>query len=199
VPLADSQKRYLAKASQEYEGQLGSISPSHDPNGVIAYFREHAVTFEIAQKYRLGYVTTAGVVSVNYRALGDTKPKYLKPHGQKARLFNAKAYFEADDAIGLSEGEMDAIAATEHLGIPTMGVPGATNFDPLWLPLFKDFQRVLIFADGDEAGSTFANETAELIGWRARIVTCAPGEDVSSMCAAGKASELIQLATVRDE
>jgi DNA primase len=214
MALSDSQKRYLGRACQEYEAQLGKIDPKSDHSGAIDYFRSHSVTFEMAQKYRLGYVadpidgderfagricipylSQVGPVAVNYRGLGDLKPKYLKPHGQKARLYNTPAYFAASDTIGLAEGEIDALVATEHLGIPTMGVPGATNFDQLWLPLFKDFQRVVIFADGDEAGATFARETAELIGWRARIVTCSPGNDVASMIANGEIASLKQLAT----
>jgi DNA primase len=181
---------------------------------VTDYLKAHSINYDIACRYQLGYVaeplpgderfagricipylTRSGVVSVNFRGLGDATPKYLKPHGQKARLFNARAYFEAGDTIGISEGEVDAIAATEHVGIPTLGVPGASNFDPLWLPLFKDYQKVIIWADGDDAGETFARDTAELIGWRARIVTCPPGCDVASMVASGEVAILKQLAT----
>lgn len=212
--LSDSQKKFLELSTSAYVRQLGAISPGSDPNGVIDYFRSHAVTFEQARQYRIGYVsepvrgderftgriaipylTNAGVVGINYRGLGDTTPKYLRPHGQRSRPFNTHAYFAATDTLGVAEGEIDAIVATEHLGIPTLGVPGATNFDDLWLPLFKDFQRVLIWQDGDDAGKSFAETLAEKIGWRARIVRCHDGEDVSSMVAKGNASALIQLAT----
>jgi len=79
--------------------------------------------------------------------------------------------------------------------VPTLGVPGATNYQDTWDHLFRDFNKVVIWQDGDEAGCTFAAGIAERVGWRARIVVCEPGEDVSSMVAAGDSMGLIQLAT----
>ena len=167
------------------------------------------MTFDIAIRYGLGYVsdplpgderfagmlsipydTPCGIVSIKYRSFGAGGSKYAQPHGQKARLFNTAAYFSAGDTIGVCEGEMDAIAATEHLGVPSLGVPGATNWNSSWSPLFKDFQRVLVYADGDQPGRDFAYDVAESIGWRALIVRCPDGEDVSSMVAAGRMDEI---------
>ena len=94
---------------------------------------------------------------------------------------------------------MDAISATEHLGIPTLGVPGATGYKSQWGSLFKDFTRVLIFADGDQPGKDFAAKVAEVIGWRARIVQCPQSEDVSSICGTGRADELLALISTSNE
>jgi DNA primase len=207
------QKKYLEQACQTYAEQLEKIRPDNDQNGVIGYLREHAVTFATATKYRLGYVgeplagddrfrnmlaipylTPSGVVALKFRSFNESGSKYAQHHGQKTRLFNSPVYFSAGDTLGISEGEIDAIAATEYV-IHTVGVPGATNWSKLWNPLFKDFSLVLIFADGDDAGKSFAARATEEIGWRARVVQCPEGEDVASMCATGRASELTQLAT----
>ena len=204
----------MARASATYHEQLGKIVPGSDPSGVIGYFKTHAVTHEMAVKYKLGYVaeplggderfvgriaipylTPAGVVGMNYRAMNGDTPKYLKPHGQKARLYNADAYFYAGEMIGVAEGEIDAIVASECLGVPTLGVPGAQSYQKTWNHLLRDFNTVVIWADGDEAGEQFAQTIADAAGWRARIVTCRLGEDVASMVAAGGVDHLRQLAT----
>lgn len=218
MTLSDSQRRYYAKSSQAYHADLMTISPGNDPAGVIPYFKTHGISFDIAGRYGLGFVanplagderfagriaipyyTPEGCVAINFRALGEATPKYLKPHGQRSRLYNAQAYFDAGDTIGLCEGEIDAIAATEHLGIPSVGVGGVQTFVDRWTHLFMDFERVVVFTDGDDAGKDFGERMADLIGWRVRTVACPAGEDVASMCAAGHASVLIQLAAGGDE
>lgn len=208
--LSSSYKRYLAKASETYAGQLAELRPSHDPAGAIAYLREHAIDFATSLKYELGfvrdplpgderftnclsipYLTPGGVRAMKFRALNPSGAKYAKHSGDKNRLYNAAAYWEADTVIGISEGEIDAIAATEHLGVPTMGVPGVEGWKSSWKHNIQDYVTVFIFGDGDQPGRTFAEEMADIIGWRARIVQCPEGEDVASMCAAGRADELL--------
>jgi DNA primase len=125
------------------------------------------------------------------------RPKYGQHSGQKPRLYNAAAYFTAANIIGVSEGEIDAIAATEHLGVPTLGCPGATNWQEYWGPLFKDFTRVFIFADGDEPGRDFALAVSERIGWRARIVQCPDDEDVASLAAGNRLDSITT--SIREE
>jgi DNA primase len=211
--LSISQRRSLARASKAYHEQLMSLSAS-DPDGVIAYLRSRNLSYAVAQKYMLGvvqeplngderflgrlaipYLSPAGCVGMTYRAINDDTPKYLRPHGQKTRLYNADAYFHATDAIGVAEGELDALCATEFLGVPTLGVPGASNWRSEWDHLFRDFSTVFIWQDGDEAGMAFGALVADKVGWRARIVQCEPGEDVNSMIVAGKDPLLRQLAT----
>lgn len=174
--------------------------------------------FAIAAKYQLGYVsrpipgderfqgmlvipylTPAGVRGMKFRSLSTGGGKYAKHSGEKNRLYNAPAYFAAGNVIGLSEGEMDAISATEHLGVPTLGVPGVEGWKKPWRQVFVDFSEVFIFADGDQPGKDFAAEMSEIIGDRARIVQCPDTEDVSSMVAGGRSEELRALISTRNE
>lgn len=137
------------------------------------------------------YLTHGGTRGIKFRNLTG-KPKFLHHPGQKARLFNVEAYFAADDTIGIAEGELDAIVATERLGVPTLGIPGAENWRAdIWGPLFKDFGRVIVFADGDDAGRRAAARITETIGWRAVVVQCPDGEDISSMAAQNRTDELM--------
>ena len=189
--------------------------------GAIGYLRDHAIDQAIAIKYELGfvaeplpgderfqgmlsipYLTPAGVQAIKFRSLNASGAKYAQSHGQKGRLYNTEAYFTAKNVIGISEGEMDAIAATEHLGIPTLGVPGANAWKDTWRLLFRDFTTVFVFGDGDAKESEayqFPIALADAIGWRARIVRCPEGEDVSSMAAKERTEELLSLMSISNE
>lgn len=144
------------------------------------------------------YLSPRGVKAMKFRRLGEEGPKYNSHHGQKPRLYNPAAFFAADNAIGLCEGEIDAIVATERLGCPTMGIPGSDTWSRMasvWSPVFKDFRTVYVFADGDDAGKRLASDVAETLGWRVRLVECDRGEDVASMVRAGYADKLKKLAS----
>lgn len=216
--LLNGRAKYLAKATTAYHSQLAAIRPENDTHGVIAYLTEHCITSETAAEYQLGivaeplpgdeqftgmlaipYLTRRGTRAIKFRNLKDG-PKFLHHAGQKTRLFNVEAYFRADDTIGIAEGEIDAIVATEVLGVPTIGIPGAENWKAdIWGPLFKDFARVIVFADGDDAGKRAVTRITETVGWRAVVVQCPDGEDVSSMVAQNRAAELMTRIVKDDE
>lgn len=203
--------KHLELATAEYARQMRNPK---DAGGAIRYLTEHGIgSYEIAQRYGLGYVARplAGdewfkdclaipyysrkgeVLDIKYRNLADHGAKCKKYPGSKNRLYNAPAYFLANATIGIAEGEADAIAASENLNIPTVGVPGVDSWGKMgrvWGPIFKDFLYVMIFADGDGPGKDFAAEVAEDIGWRARVIQCPDDEDVGSMCASGRVEEL---------
>lgn len=202
-----SERRYLERAAEAYAGQLYVKSPGIEP--VIAYLREHAIDQGIAVRYALGfvgeplpgderftgmlsipYLSPGGVTAIKFRDIGGVGGKYAKHNGSKNRLYNSAAYFSGSSVIGIAEGEMDAIAATEHLGIPSLGVPGVESWKDFWLPLLKDFTRVLIFGDGDQKGREFSARIAESVGWRGRVVSIPEGEDISSLATAGTLSQL---------
>ena len=219
----NSRDRYLARASRTYHEQFlnGAGSSPSVINAGRKYLSNHGIgTRQVAVKYQLGvvieplqgdefftgmlvfpYLTPNGVRGIKFRRLDDRQPKNMQHAGQPARLYNSRAYFDAGEKIGIAEGEADAIAATERLGIPTVGVPGAeawTARRQVWTPVFKNFTRVLIFTDGDPVnkqtglrpGEEMGKAIAESLGWRARIVKSPEGQDVSSMVAAGRIEEL---------
>lgn len=200
-----------------YSAQLKRITP---PHGIVDYLRSHAITFAIANQYRLGavvdplpvdsnyqgmlaipYLTPGGVKAVKYRCVADhacdehRHGKYSAPKGQRVRIYNTAAYFSAGDTIGVCEGEIDAIVATEKLGLPTLGVPGALQWrahQVPWRLALADFEQVVIFADGDDAGQSFADDVAESVGAGALIVRCLPGYDVARTVAENKTDELLR-------
>jgi hypothetical protein len=148
------------------------------------------------------YLTRGGVKAIKFRNIGGKGSKYAQHPGQAVRLYNVAAFFAAGEQIGIAEGEIDAIVATERLGIPTIGVPGTemwTAHKAIWAPIFKNFQTVYVFTDGDPVdpktgrrpGEDLGAAIAESLKWRARIVASPEGEDVGSMVAAGRAQELL--------
>jgi hypothetical protein len=149
------------------------------------------------------YLTKHGAKGIKFRKLEGDGAKCLQHDGQKARLYNSNAYFDAGEVIGIAEGEIDAITATKMLGVPTMGLPGADTWksnNRIWAPIFKNFPRVLVFTDGDKLnemtgkrpGEELGRAIRQSLGWRVRIIACPEGEDVSSMVATGRQDELIK-------
>ncbi|MGH7238525.1 MAG: toprim domain-containing protein [Candidatus Saccharimonadales bacterium] len=139
------------------------------------------------------YMTELGCRAIRFRNLKDEGPKIGQHKGQRVRIYNPDAYFQADQVIGIAEGEIDAIAATEGLGLPTVGIPGSTQWGKkanIWKPTFKNYQRVLILADGDTDGKKLAEIIVESLGHKAKVIKMPAGEDVSSMLVQGRASQL---------
>lgn len=201
---------------QRYTLELFGLGVVHDPLPGDEVHRGRLV---------IPYLTPAGIKAIKYRCMSshDHKsaavncPKYSQPDGQEQRLYNVAAYHSGLDVIGVCEGEIDAITASVHLDIPTMSVPGSsqwTAYGKYWEIDLQDFSTVIIFADGDKpkcmctprcepretcrnkrrVGTELAKQIAATVGWRGRIVQCPEGEDVNSMVVAGRGDELRQKA-----
>jgi DNA primase len=100
--------------------------------------------------------------------------------GDQSRLFNTPAMLKHSPIIAVTEGELDAVAAQELCGIPAVGVAGATNWKPHYVPLFAGYRDVFILADGDEPGLQFANTVAKSLP-NAKVVPMPSGLDVNSL------------------
>ena len=161
------------------------------------------------------YLGRRDVVSIKYRCAlsygdsshdchtaGDGHAKYGKYSGDKVKPYNTAAFFLANDIIGIAEGEVDAILATEVLGVPTIGIPGAQQwqaYSKIWSLALKDYDRIIIFADGDDAGRSCARAIGADLGPRHRIVKCDDNEDVSSMIVKGHTERLKRMTGVNND
>lgn len=212
---------YLVKAANAYHAQLMD-ERNQESLAVIngkKYLTDHALPLDslagqkVAESYSLGvvidplpgderftgwlaipFLSPNGVKAIRFRNLApDAKPKFGQHAGQPVRLFNTDAYFTDGATIGIAEGEIDAVVATERLGLPTLGVPGAemwTAHKSIWASLFKNYQHVLVLRDGDKAGGDLADAIGETLKLRARTINMPDGMDVSSMVRAGRGDEL---------
>lgn len=92
------------------------------------------------------------LVNVN-RYLPNGQPKMMATRGRERDLFPAPETV-GGSVIWIVEGEPDAIAA-HSIGLPAVGLPGATNWRDEWAPRFAD-RRVVVCCDCDQPGRTAA-------------------------------------------
>jgi DNA primase len=100
--------------------------------------------------------------------------------GASTHLYNVGALFRASSYICICEGEIDTITLDAVCGIPAVGVPGVNNWKKHYTRLLADFDKVFLFADGDNAGSDFGKSLSRELG-NLVVVQMPEGEDVNSM------------------
>lgn len=105
----------------------------------------------VVGRLSIPYVTPGGVLSIRYRTLADG-PKYLSHTGDHVRPYNVMALHRVSMTCLVTEGELDAVVAQLVTGLPAVGIPGAQAWQPHFTHLFDDYERVIVLADGDDAG-----------------------------------------------
>jgi DNA primase len=184
------QKELLGKASKKYAESIHLASDYLASRGIsqeVARLASLGVVSEpevgheqYANRLAIPYITKTGVVDLRFRSLNPAvEPKYMGMTGAETRMYNVLDIEQAGDFIGVCEGELDTITLSFCVGIPCIGVPGANSWKRHYTRLLADFQRVFIFADGDQAGSEFAKGLARELP--VTIVQLPEGEDVNSM------------------
>ena len=188
--LSHSQRTSLASAARQYAQAIGLAEE---------YLAARGLSLEVAKRAGLGvvsepiigheqyagrlsipYITPTGVVDIRFRALADVAPKYMGMPGAKTHIYNVRALLAAQDIIAVSGGELDAVTLSYAVGIPAVGIPGATNWKQHYRRLLQDFEKVFIFADGDPPGQDFARNIAKEVNGTV-IINLPDGEDVNSM------------------
>ena len=184
------QKELLGEATRKY---TANIYQAED------YLRSRGITMEAARLARLGvveepevghetfqgrlsipYITKTGVVDLRFRSLNPAvEPKYMGMVGATTRMYNVLDIERAGDFIGICEGEIDTLTVSSLIGIPCVGVPGANSWKKHYTRLLADFERIFVFADGDQPGKEFAASlTREL---PVTTIQLPEGHDVNSM------------------
>ena len=186
----ESQKDLLGQATRKYQE---SIYQAED------YLASRGIPIEVARLARLGvveepetgheaylgrlaipYVTKTGVVDIRFRSLNPAvEPKYMGMTGSDTKMYNVLDIERAGDWIGVCEGELDTITLSRCVGIPCVGVPGSNSWKKHYTRLLADFERVFVFADGDQPGKEFAAGLARELP--VTIVSMPEGEDVNSI------------------
>jgi DNA primase len=162
------------------------------------YLRSRGISMEAARLARLGvvvepeigheaftgrlsipYITKTGIVDLRFRSLNPAvEPKYMGMTGAETKMYNVLDIERAGDFIGVCEGELDTVTLSSCVGIPCVGVPGANSWKKHYTRLLADFERVYVFADGDQPGKEFATSLARELP--VTIVSMGDGEDVNS-------------------
>lgn len=185
-----SQKELLGRATERYAENIYQAE---------AYLKQRGIPLEVARLARLGvvvepetgheafagrlsipYITKTGIVDLRFRSLNPAvEPKYMGLTGAETKMYNVLDVERAGDFIGVCEGELDTLTMSACIGIPCIGVPGANSWKRHYTRLLADFERVFVFADGDQAGTEFARSLARELP--VTIVQLPDGEDVNSM------------------
>lgn len=184
------QKELLGKATKKYAENIHLASDYLVSRGIsqeVARLASLGVVSEpevgheqYAGRLAIPYITKTGVVDLRFRSLNPAvEPKYMGMTGAETRMYNVLDVEQAGDFIGVCEGEMDTITLSYCVGIPCIGVPGANSWKKHYTRLLADFERVFIFADGDQPGTEFAKSLARELP--VTIVQLPEGEDVNSM------------------
>ena len=184
------QKELLGKATEKYGENIYQAEAYLKNRGFpieVARLAQYGVVEEPevgheAFKGRLSipYITKSGVVDLRFRSLHPAvEPKYMGLTGAETRMYNVLDIEKATDFIGVCEGELDTITMSGCIGIPCVGVPGANSWKKHYTRLLADFERVFVFADGDQPGTEFARSLARELP--VTIVQLPDGQDVNSM------------------
>jgi DNA primase len=184
------QKELLGKATEKYGENIYQAEAYLKNRGIpieVARLAQYGVVEEPevgheAFKGRLSipYITKSGVVDLRFRSLHPAvEPKYMGLTGAETRMYNVLDIEKATDFIGVCEGELDTITMSMCVGIPCVGVPGANSWKKHYTRLLADFERVFVFADGDQPGTEFARSLARELP--VTIVQLPDGQDVNSM------------------
>ena len=185
-----SQKELLGRAVRKY---TENIHQAED------YLASRGISLQVAKAARLGvvgepeaghegfvgrlaipYITKTGVVDLRFRSLNPAvEPKYMGMVGATTRMYNVLDIERAGDFIGVCEGELDTLTLSACIGVPCVGVPGANSWKKHYTRLLADFERVFVFADGDQPGKEFASSLARELP--VTIIQLPDGHDVNSM------------------
>jgi DNA primase len=190
VKQSQLQKELLGRATIKYaenihlaEDYLASRGISREVARAARYgvVSEPEVGHEAFQgRLSIPYITKTGVVDLRFRSLNPAvEPKYMGMTGAETKMYNVLDIERAGDWIGVCEGELDTITLSKCVGIPCIGVPGANSWKKHYTRLLADFERVFVFADGDQPGKEFATNLARELP--ITIVTMPDGEDVNSV------------------
>lgn len=187
VLLSESQRQSLERAASTYQDHLAHAMPYLEGRGISAAtahgFRLGYVPMgeEYAGRLAIPYLTADGsVVDIRFRALSqEQSPKYMSRPQSKNRLFGVTSLLDSGPVVWVTEGEIDCITLVQA-GLPAVGVPGASSWQPHWRRLFADYDRVIVVCDGDSAGRDFGKRVIEQVEG-AHMVVLPDGQDVNSI------------------
>lgn len=132
------------------------------------------------------YLTRAGVVYMKFRCIEEHSCSDIEGHKKylntttPTRIYNSQAFFRDEPYIAITEGEIDAITLHALAGIPAVAVPGVKNWKRHYERCFTDYDRVFVFADGDDAGKELARFLSKTLD-DVRVIQMPDGTDVNSV------------------
>lgn len=200
-PLSRGQKKSLASAAETYHEQLDDRALEYlEARGLASPHAIETLRFGVVRSPRpehtmmrdrlaIPFIGPKGnIYDIRFRCMDphDHKdsevkcPKYLGTDGVETRLYNARSLVAPTDYIFVAEGELDAATLTV-CGWPAVGLPGANAWKKHYPRLFAGFSKVILVADGDDAGRKLASTFRRAMPSVGRVTLCGSGDDVNSI------------------
>lgn len=158
--------------------QQGFASSDISATGLTTFDRDTGRPIDFLRNHiTIPYMVAGNVVMIRGRAFGasNEQTKYVTGPGQKSRLFNTDAVWDADEVV-LCEGEFDCLVLEEQ-GYTAVAVPGANTWQDTWDAYFTEVRRIWVVFDrddevgaGHEVGAKAADKLLSRLGPKARRV-----------------------------
>jgi len=189
--LSVDARRSLEEATQTYHAQVGHVAEYLQGRGILpeaayTHLLGYVAVPMIGHEQYVGrlaipYITPTGVVDLRFRAIRpDDSPKYMSRSGAEQHIYNVPAFQIDSDVIAVCEGEMDTIITHSMCGIPAVGMPGAASWKSWYARAFADYRKVIVLADGDQAGREMGKKIMQAIDV-AMVVSMPDGLDVNEV------------------
>ena len=167
-------KKKITTAEIEERHQQLLASPQ-----IIEYFENRGISLDILKENQIGFGTckatggrkkifipyfdaTGEPLFFRYRSWEkDDSVKIFASKNTSLIPYLLQHAMEGDD-IFIVEGEIDALMLMEQ-GIPCVGIPSAQTFKEDWIPYFKQFNKITICLDNDEAGIKGTEKIIDLL------------------------------------
>lgn len=171
LPLSPSQREALEEAVTTYEqGVTGDAA---------RYLMDRGIEEGTALTHRLGVVSeplpghegyrgmlaipylhrSGHPLTIRFRRLHGDGPKYMSLTGDRARIYNTAALYQAGAEIHVTEGEFDAMILNQ-IGLPSIAIPGANGWAYHYSVVLAGFSRVWVWGDPDAAGGKFVSDVS---------------------------------------
>jgi hypothetical protein len=100
--------------------------------------------------------------AVRYRLALEGANRFRWRKGDKPTLYGLWRLddWELGADLYLCEGETDTLTLW-HAGLPALGIPGATAWKPEWWRSLREFGRIFLIPDADQAGEQMVQKLAE--------------------------------------
>jgi DNA primase len=203
MPPSVERKRSLGELAARFAQSQSKLLPSLTARGLgveaaerfsLGYVEpDETVPRQFWHRMSIPYATPGGIVQIRYRCLIDHHakhqdpgrcPKFLGEAGTEITLYNASAVLDATGPLILCEGEPDVWAVETLAGLPAVGVPGAESWTkhPYWARCFVGQPRLILAADGDDAGTDLAKTVRASLP-EIHVVRFPDGDDANSVLA----------------
>ena len=195
----DGTESYVAptrkKSMLEIKGEVRSIGD----RGITRDTCQHYGVSQDGTTQYYPYADSEGIIVATKNRVVETKSFGITGEWKNTTLFGQQLFAKGGKTVTIHEGELDALAGFQMSGSKYANVSVRNGAQAAlkdvkqayeWL---SSFESIYICFDADEAGQKAANEVAEILGSKCKIVKHVSGfKDACDYLAVGKGAEYVK-------